>query len=66
LLGEAVAAYRAALEVYTHEQLPYYWKHTQENLAVALRALADRRKAAEAKRLRAEAEGIERELAAQP
>ena len=33
LLGEAVSAYRAALEVRTREQLPQQWAMTQNNLA---------------------------------
>jgi tetratricopeptide (TPR) repeat protein len=36
LLGEAVAAYRNALEVYTREQLPQDWAATQNNLGAAL------------------------------
>ena len=36
LLAEAVAAYRAALEVRTREALPQEWARTQSNLANAL------------------------------
>lgn len=41
LLGEAVEAHRAALEVYTRAALPQKWAATQNNLALALVALAD-------------------------
>jgi TPR repeat protein len=36
LLGEAVAAYRQALQVYTRELLPQQWATTQNNLGNAL------------------------------
>ena len=36
LLAQAVAAYRAALEVRTREQLPQDWAMTQNNLGIAL------------------------------
>ncbi len=36
LLAEAVAAYRAALDVYTSETLPLQWAMTQNNLGNAL------------------------------
>jgi len=36
LLGEAVKAYRAVLEVYTRQEFPRYWSATQKNLAMAL------------------------------
>jgi tetratricopeptide (TPR) repeat protein len=36
LLGEAVAAYRSALEVYTKAELPQGWATTQNNLGAAL------------------------------
>ena len=36
LLGEAVAAYRSALEVRTREALPQDWAGTQNNLGIAL------------------------------
>ncbi len=41
LLGEVVAAYRAALEVYTRKELPQDWAMTQNNLAQAYTALED-------------------------
>ena len=37
LLGEAVAAFRAALEVRTREELAQQWAMTQNNLGDALR-----------------------------
>ena len=36
-LGEAVTAYRAALTVYTKEQLPLQWAMIQNNLGIVLR-----------------------------
>jgi tetratricopeptide (TPR) repeat protein len=36
LLGEAVAAYRTALTVYTQAELPQQWATTQNNLGNAL------------------------------
>ncbi|HEX3716629.1 MAG TPA: hypothetical protein VH595_01565 [Verrucomicrobiae bacterium] len=39
---EAVAAYRAALEVRTREQLPQDWALTQNNLGIALKEQASR------------------------
>jgi tetratricopeptide (TPR) repeat protein len=41
-LQEAVAAYRAALEVYTRERVPLQWAMTQNNLGTALGALGER------------------------
>jgi tetratricopeptide (TPR) repeat protein len=41
-LEQAVAAYRAALEVYTREQLPQDWATTQNNLGMALSDLGER------------------------
>ena len=41
-LEQAVAAYRAALEVYTREQLPQQWALTQNNLGLALKDLGER------------------------
>ena len=41
-LEQSVAAYRAALEVYTREQLPQDWATTQNNLGIALRDLGGR------------------------
>ncbi|MGB0926568.1 MAG: hypothetical protein ACPGVA_05115, partial [Pikeienuella sp.] len=40
-LADAVTAYRAALEVYTRSDHPVDWAMTQENLAIALRDMAD-------------------------
>jgi tetratricopeptide (TPR) repeat protein len=42
LLGEAVAAYRAALEVRTRAALPADWAATQNNLGVALQVQGER------------------------
>ncbi|MEO1275761.1 MAG: helix-turn-helix transcriptional regulator, partial [Pseudomonadota bacterium] len=42
LLGEAVAAYRAALRVRTEEAHPVQWATTQNNLGVALRNQGER------------------------
>jgi hypothetical protein len=36
IVGQAVAACRNALEVYTREQLPQQWAMTQNNLGIAL------------------------------
>ena len=44
LLGEAVSAFQAALEVYTREDLPEDWATTQNNLG---NALCDQAEAAE-------------------
>lgn len=41
-LTEAVAAYRAAREVLTKEQMPVDWAMTQNNLGTALRVLGER------------------------
>jgi tetratricopeptide (TPR) repeat protein len=41
-LEEAVAAFRAALEVRTRERVPLQWAGTQNNLGNALRALGER------------------------
>jgi tetratricopeptide (TPR) repeat protein len=41
-LNQAVAAYRAALEVYTRETMPAHWAATQNNLGAALRTLGER------------------------
>ncbi len=41
-------ACRSALQVYTREQLPQGWAMTQNNLGVALRALAERSEGAQA------------------
>ena len=37
VLGQAISAFRAALEIYTREALPQDWARTQNNMAVALR-----------------------------
>ena len=37
-----MAAYRAALDVYTREDLPFRWAKTEQNLGLALTALARR------------------------
>ena len=55
LLGEAAAACRAALEVYTREQFPQDWAMTQNNLGTALGNQAARSEGAEAVRLLGEA-----------
>ena len=41
-LEQSVAAYRAALEVYTREQLPQIWATTQNNLGIVLEDLGTR------------------------
>jgi tetratricopeptide (TPR) repeat protein len=41
-LEEAVAAYRAALEVYTREAMPTQWATAQNNLAGVLKILGER------------------------
>lgn len=41
-LEEAIAAYRAALEVQTREHMPLDWARTQNNLGVALETLGER------------------------
>ena len=55
LLGEAVAAYRNALKIQTHEQLPQQWAATQNNLGNALQNQGERAEGAEASRLMGEA-----------
>ncbi len=42
-LADAVAAYKAALEVYTRTDMPPQWAMTQNNLGNALQALGERR-----------------------
>ena len=42
LLHDAVAAFRAALEVYTRKALPFKWTRTQNNLGNALQILGER------------------------
>jgi hypothetical protein len=41
-LQQSVAAYRAALEVRTREQLPQDWATTQNNLGIVLKELGTR------------------------
>src|SRR4029450_2313308 len=41
-LQQSVAAYRAALEVRTREQLPQQWASTQNNLGMVLAVLGER------------------------
>jgi Tetratricopeptide repeat len=41
-LGEAVAAYRAALEEMTRDRVPLQWATTQMNLGAALQTLGSR------------------------
>ena len=55
LLGEAVAAYRSALEVHTREALPQDWAWSQNNLARALRDQAKDAQSQERARLLREA-----------
>ncbi|WP_051415143.1 tetratricopeptide repeat protein [Marichromatium purpuratum] len=55
LLAEAVAAYRAALEVYTRAQLPQQWATTQNNLGTALQEQGTRTGGEAGQRLLAEA-----------
>ena len=55
LLGEAVAAYRAALEVRTHQTVPRDWASTQNNMANVLVSQARATGGAEGARLLAEA-----------
>jgi tetratricopeptide (TPR) repeat protein len=54
-LGESVAAFRQALQVYTREHLPQDWAMTQNNLGAALSLLGDRTGGAEGAKLLAEA-----------
>jgi len=42
-LEEAVGAYRAALEEYTRERVPFYWEGTQSNLDRCLAIIEARR-----------------------
>ena len=56
LLGQAVAAYRAALEVYTREQLPQAWARTQNDLGWTLAEQGWRAKGATGLRLLKESE----------
>jgi hypothetical protein len=55
LLAQAVTAYRAALTVYTREQLPQHWAATQNNLGAALWNQAERSEGAAAVDLLAQA-----------
>ena len=43
-----VDAYRSAVQVFTHEQLPQHWATTQYNLGLVLRYLAGRSEGAQA------------------
>jgi tetratricopeptide (TPR) repeat protein len=54
-LGEAVAAYRKALEVYTREELPQNWAGTQNNLGNLLQEQGIRTGGAEGTKLLGEA-----------
>lgn len=53
--GEAVTAYRAALEIYTREQVPQDWAHAQFNLGGVLTNQSMHAEDAEGKRLLGEA-----------
>ncbi|MEM6760838.1 MAG: helix-turn-helix domain-containing protein [Pseudomonadota bacterium] len=55
LMGEAVEAYRAALEVRTRDQMPVQWATTQNNLGVTLQGQGERMDGPEAQRLLGEA-----------
>lgn len=55
LLGEAAAAYRRVLLVFTRESMPLEWATTQHNLAFALQEQGARAKGPEAIRLLSEA-----------
>ena len=55
LLGEAVTAYRAALEVYTREQLPRLWAVAQSNLGSVLSDQGKRANGEDGQRLLGEA-----------
>jgi len=57
LLGEAVAAYRSALEVYTKADLPQGWAMTQNNLGAALWDLGSQLEGEE--RLKRQQESVE-------
>ena len=46
-MRDAVTPYRAALEIYTREQLPQQWAATQNNLGIALSSLGTRAGGAE-------------------
>ncbi len=54
-LRAAITAYRAALEVYTRDDLPQDWAMTQNNLGNALRTLGERTTGEEGNRLLSEA-----------
>ena len=49
-LGEAVAAYRAALKEWTRERVPLDWATTQNNLGNALWTLGERESGTDAAR----------------
>jgi tetratricopeptide (TPR) repeat protein len=61
MLGEAVAAYREVLKVYTREQSPQDWAATQNNMGIALRLQGERAEGAERVRLLGEAVAAYRE-----
>ena len=61
LLGEAVAACREALRVYTREQSPQNWAATQNNLGIALSSQGERASGEEGVRLLGEAVSAYRE-----
>jgi len=61
LLGEAVAAYREALKIYTREQLPQGWAMTQNNLGILLMSQGERSGGGESVRLLGEAVAVFRE-----
>jgi tetratricopeptide (TPR) repeat protein len=55
LLAQGMTAYRAALEVYTREQLPQDWARTQNNLGIALQDQGTRTGGEEGRQLMAQA-----------
>jgi tetratricopeptide (TPR) repeat protein len=66
-LGQAVTAYRSALEIYTREQLPQDWATTQNNLGIALGTLGNQLKGAEGlKRWQESVEAFREVMAYQP
>lgn len=62
LLREAVTAFRAALEVRTHQALPRQWATTLNNLGNALREQGNRIGGEVGARLLAEADALLREV----
>jgi tetratricopeptide (TPR) repeat protein len=61
LLGEAVAAHREALKVYTREESPQQWAMTQNNLGAVLSSQGERAEGADGVRLLGEAVAAHRE-----